>query len=204
MKKYTKKAKTLALFTVLVFSFIPSTSEAGFFDWLGESNRSFTSPGNFPIFQSGSIYAHAGFNQLEAESDTPFTTIFQHNAIIQPTSLRTVAVVKKTPVKTTASGTASKVMTVRASAYSSTPDQTDASPFITAKGTRVRDGIIAANFLPFNTLVKIPDLYGDKVFVVEDRMNARYTNTIDIWFPDRQSALNFGRQTVRIEIAGRL
>ena len=91
-----------------------------------------------------------------------------------------------------------------ASAYSSTPDQTDSTPFITAWNTRVRDGIIAANFLPFGTQIKIPELYGDKIFVVEDRMSRRYTYKIDIWFPEREQALEFGNKKVKIEVVARL
>jgi 3D (Asp-Asp-Asp) domain-containing protein len=64
----------------------------------------------------------------------------------------------------------------------------------------VRDGIIATNFLPFGTAVKIPEIYGDKVFVVEDRMNKRYWQNIDIWFPDRETALEFGRKQIVIEV----
>lgn len=93
---------------------------------------------------------------------------------------------------------------VMASAYSSTPDQTDDTPFITAWGTQVRDGIIAANFLPFGTLVKMPELYGDKIFVVEDRMNKRYTYKIDIWFPERELAMEFGNKKVKIEVVTKL
>lgn len=99
-----------------------------------------------------------------------------------------------------------KTHAVRATGYSSTPDQTDSTPFITASGTLVRDGIIAANFyvngrrVPFGTLVRIPDIYGDKIFIVEDRMNARYTNNIDIWFPERSLAKTFGSKKVTIEI----
>ena len=93
-----------------------------------------------------------------------------------------------------------KTYNVRATAYSSTVDQTDSSPFITASGTTVRDGIIAANFLPFGTVVRIPDVYGDKLFVVEDRMHERYWYNIDIWFPKRGLAQNFGAQKVKIEI----
>lgn len=95
---------------------------------------------------------------------------------------------------------------VGASGYSSTPGQTDDSPFITASGKYVRDGIIAANFhvngkrVAFGTKVRIPKIYGDKIFVVEDRMNSRYTNNIDIWFPETQLAREFGRKTVTIEI----
>jgi hypothetical protein len=53
-------------------------------------------------------------------------------------------------------------------AYSSTADQTDSSPFITANGKNVKDGIVACNFLAFGTKVKFPDMYGDKVFTVEE------------------------------------
>lgn len=66
--------------------------------------------------------------------------------------------------------------------YSSTPDQTDSSPFIAADGYRVYDGMIANNCLPFGTQIKIPTLYGDKVFEVHDRMNSRYgCAKFDIW-----------------------
>ena len=90
--------------------------------------------------------------------------------------------------------------TVMASAYSSTPDQTDDTPFITAKGTYVRDGIVAANFLPFGTAIKIPEVFGDKIFIVEDRMNKRYRYNVDVWFPSKELAKQFGRKTVRIEV----
>ena len=96
----------------------------------------------------------------------------------------------------------SATLVVVATAYSSTPDQTDSTPFITASGDHVRDGIVAANFLPFGTQFKIPAYYGNKVFTVDDRMNARYDgmHTIDIWFNSRQSAIDFGRQRLAIEL----
>lgn len=82
-------------------------------------------------------------------------------------------------------------------AYSSTPDQTDDSPFITAIGTTVRDGIVAANWLPIGTYVRMPALYGEKVFVVEDRMHPKNAHKLDIWMETRQGAKEFGvRQTV--------
>ncbi|OGN34212.1 MAG: hypothetical protein A3I39_00660 [Candidatus Yanofskybacteria bacterium RIFCSPLOWO2_02_FULL_47_9b] len=87
-----------------------------------------------------------------------------------------------------------------ATAYSSSVDETDSTPFITAKGTYVRDGIIAANFLPFGTAVKIPAIYGNKIFVVEDRMNQRFSDRIDLWFPSKQAARQFGKKKVIIEI----
>jgi len=94
-----------------------------------------------------------------------------------------------------------KTITVVITAYSSTPDQTDDSPFITASNKQVKDGIIANNMLPFGTKIKIPKLYGDKIFVVEDRMNKRMGNhRFDIWMPTESSALNFGVKTVEIEV----
>lgn len=94
-----------------------------------------------------------------------------------------------------------KKIKVVVTAYSSTPDQTDSTPFITASGKYVRDGIIANNMLPFGTKVRIPSLYGDKVFTVEDRMNRKKSNYhFDIWFPDRISAINFGVKTVEMEV----
>ena len=95
-------------------------------------------------------------------------------------------------------------MTVVASAYSPRPEETDSTPFITASGTRTRDGIIAANFLPFGTKVRFPDAFGDKVFTVEDRMNRRYTNAyphrIDMAFEKTKDAIRFGRQAITLEI----
>ena len=49
-------------------------------------------------------------------------------------------------------------------AYSSTVDQTDSTPFTTAWQTPVRDGVVAINFLPLGSLVRFPDEYGDKIF----------------------------------------
>ena len=87
---------------------------------------------------------------------------------------------------------------VLATAYSSTEDQTDASPFITAAGTRVHRGTLAANFLPFGTQVRI----GNTEYTVLDRMNSRYNGKyiVDLWFPTRAEAVSFGVQVIEIEI----
>jgi 3D (Asp-Asp-Asp) domain-containing protein len=86
-------------------------------------------------------------------------------------------------------------------AYSSTPEETDDTPFITAAGTAVRDGIVANNLLPFGTKIKIPGLYGDKIFVVEDRMNKKKGDYhFDIWFPSHQEAEKFGVKITYIDI----
>ncbi len=95
---------------------------------------------------------------------------------------------------------ASREMRIVVTAYSSEPWQTDSTPFHTADGTHVRDGLIAANFLPLGTRVKFPELYGDKEFIVKDRMNARYWHRADIWMPETPMARQFGVQYTTIEI----
>jgi len=86
-------------------------------------------------------------------------------------------------------------------AYSSTPEQTDSTPFITASGKKVADGIVANNMLPFGSKIKIPEVYGDKIFIVEDRMNQRKGKYhLDIWFPEYSQAKNFGAKITYIEI----
>jgi 3D (Asp-Asp-Asp) domain-containing protein len=102
---------------------------------------------------------------------------------------------------TSATEKAIKKFQVVVTAYSSTPDQTDDSPFITASGKFVEDGIIANNMLPFGTKVMIPKLYGDKIFTVEDRMNKNKSKyQVDIWMPTRPLAINFGVKTVEMEV----
>jgi len=104
------------------------------------------------------------------------------------------------PSKKAAIKSVPKTYVVPSTAYSSTKDQTDSTPFITAMGTHVRDGVVAANFLPLGTMIKIPDYFGDKTFVVEDRMNRRYDYRIDLWFATRQEAREWGLKKVKIEI----
>jgi len=94
------------------------------------------------------------------------------------------------------------VQTIRVvvTAYSSTPEQTDDTPFITAAGTPVREGIVAANFVPMGTKIKLPDIYGDKIFVVEDRMHPRKKYMVDIWFASYTEAKEFGAKLTYVEI----
>jgi 3D (Asp-Asp-Asp) domain-containing protein len=86
-------------------------------------------------------------------------------------------------------------------AYSSTTWQTDDTPFTTANGSTVRDGIVANNMLPFGTAITLPELYGNKVFTVEDRMHSRKSKyQIDIWFPTLEEAQEFGVKETYIEV----
>lgn len=94
-----------------------------------------------------------------------------------------------------------KKLPVIITAYSSTPSQTDDTPYITASGSWVKEGIVANNYLPFGTKIRIPEIYGDKVFTVEDRMSWKKGNYhVDIWFPEYQQALSFGAKRTYIEI----
>ena len=89
-------------------------------------------------------------------------------------------------------------------AYNSEAAQTDASPCITANGFNVcnhgEEDTIAANFLKFGTKVQIPELFGDRVFVVRDRMNKRHSDRVDVWMKDRSDAIKFGVKVAEIRV----
>jgi len=69
----------------------------------------------------------------------------------------------------------------------------------TASGTKAKKGTIAAdtNVFPFGTRMRIPG-YGDGV--VEDRGGAIKGGKIDLFFKTHKQALEWGRQTVTVEV----
>lgn len=136
----------------------------------------------FPQASLGDVYSNQ--NALFFDASAP------HTASILSIARKSDTIYE--PSKTTTS--------IVVTSYNSEPGQTDATPFITAFGTQVRDGIVATNYLPKGTKVRFPDLYGDKVFVVEDRMNIRYNKRMDIWSADKQFSRNFGARYLRMEI----
>ncbi len=93
-----------------------------------------------------------------------------------------------------------KVIEVVVTGYSSVPWETDSDPFITASGKRTKVGIAATNFLPFGTKIKIPEIFGDQIFVIEDRMHPRFKDRIDIWFPNSWQAREFGIKKTKVYI----
>lgn len=139
----------------------------------------------------------------QAQSVSPSDNTGNSNTVIvqnQPTEKSTSSLTTL-PEPTDRPLIVKKTMTVRASAYSSTVDQCDGDPFTTASGEKVRDGIVAMNGLPFGTKIRIPSHYGDKIFTVTDRMNAKWgTKRIDIWMPSRGAAKQWGVRTVTVEI----
>lgn len=98
------------------------------------------------------------------------------------------------------------VIKVTVTAYNSLPGQTDGSPCITASGMNVCEhnieDVIATNYrwLPFGTKVRFPELFGDKFFTVQDRMNKRYSARADIWMKDYSAAKKFGKKYLVMEV----
>lgn len=88
--------------------------------------------------------------------------------------------------------------------YNSEVGQCDDTPCITANGFNLCEhGIedsIATNMLPFGTKVRFPEIFGDRVFFVRDRMNKRYYERFDIWMLSHSDAVKFGLQYTKVEI----
>jgi 3D (Asp-Asp-Asp) domain-containing protein len=139
-------------------------------------------------------------NVFRAENQN-LSIILKNSTESQPKeNLLTILIGEDKDVATVPEIKVKRVIKVTVTAYSSTPDQTDNTPFITASGSRVRDGIIAANFLRFGTKVRFPDYSGDKIFVVEDKMHPRFYHRVDIWMTERQLAKEFGVKRLEMEI----
>jgi len=170
---------------LVALSITTPSAKAGIFDWLSSTSA------NANTSEKGWSFDKI-YSSIQSKTIYTSANISQASSVIAEAS--PIAMKKKT------AKAATKTFVVTASAYSSTIDQTDSTPFITAANTFVRDGVIAANFLPIGTRIKIPELFGDKQFIVEDRMNSRYWYNIDLWFADRDTAMNFGRKQVVIEI----
>ena len=91
-------------------------------------------------------------------------------------------------------------MEVEVTWYTSRVQETDSTPFITADGSRTRDGVVAIS----------PDMmewfsFGDSLYVeylgwfeIHDIMNHRYTRSIDIWCNNHHVAFHNGRITTNI------
>ncbi|MCZ6765794.1 MAG: hypothetical protein O7D32_02560 [bacterium] len=93
---------------------------------------------------------------------------------------------------------------VVATGYSSSIWECDDTPFTTASNTRTRNGILALSRDLISRYTEgAPFSFGDPVhvsgvgsFLLEDTMNERWRNRLDIWFPSRADALQFGIREV--------
>ena len=149
-------------------------------------------------------FSHAAV-PIDDTSRSPFSDAFAM-PFAAPSGASLTAVPESFVIADTAASVSAKRISARrtvwvlVTAYSSTEDQTDGSPYITAKNTFVRDGVVAANFLSFNTRLRIPQYSMEKELVVEDRMHERFSNRIDIWMPTRGEAKQWGARWVKVEV----
>lgn len=99
----------------------------------------------------------------------------------------------------------SRMLEVTATAYTSSVDETDSTPTISAWGDRLKPGmrVIAVSRdllemgLTHGALVSVEGF--DKDFIVLDKMNKRWKKKIDIYMGnDKRKALNWGKQKVNI------
>lgn len=176
---------------------------------------------NLLVFILGIVYGLSltpSFGEVEAQEETAPESADIRELVVYGDAAefkfcgkmisRAVFIEPKTPTDicskadaASASKAAARRMRVVLTAYSSTVAQTDSTPFITANGTYVRDGIVANNGLPFGTEIRIPELFGEKVFSVQDRMHWRKGGYhFDIWFPTYEQAKNFGVKYAYVEV----
>ncbi len=109
--------------------------------------------------------------------------------------------IEEIPTATNTRPIALKTYRVDATSYTSSPEETDDTPELAADGTCTYFGMIASNFLPIGTKVRIPTQFGDKIFTVHDRMNKRYTHRIDVWMAQKKDMRQFGiKRNLQIEV----
>jgi len=90
-----------------------------------------------------------------------------------------------------------KTITATLTAYTPEVAQTDSTPFLTANGSPVKEGLVACpRHISLGTWVEIQ---GNK-YLCADRMNARYKNNFDIFMWSKSKALAFGRKTLEVKI----
>jgi len=180
----TSKQLLIAVYVLIAISIATvSPAQAGFMDWFKSIGAKSDQAQNGSF---DSLYASVLAEQPDEAEESPALLANAIAPVNAPSGITTK--------------TLRRTYTVQLSGYNSEVAQTDDSPFITAKGTHVRWGIVASNMFPFGTVIKIPSLYGDQIFVVEDRMNTRYQQNVDIWFESKAEALKLGRRTVQIEV----
>lgn len=137
----------------------------------------------------------------EAKNDYNF-----HNNQPEKAYFNTIKEVQKREIQALLSQ--GRVINMTVTAYNSEISQCDNNPCITANGFNVCkhgiEDVIATNILPFGTKVMFPELYGDKVFTVQDRMNPKYTYRADIWMVNHADAIKFGAHyNVKMVVLGK-
>ncbi|MBI2068672.1 MAG: 3D domain-containing protein [Candidatus Yanofskybacteria bacterium] len=123
--------------------------------------------------------------------------------VVAEPEIKPVVPVKETGIEV------KKKLWVTATAYSSTRWQTDDTPCITATGYNVcnkTENIIAVSrdlvrSLGYHRQVMLPSLYGSEIFLIEDTMNARFVNRIDVHHGSTKDAKDFGlKRNVELQV----
>lgn len=92
-----------------------------------------------------------------------------------------------------------ETITAEVTAYTSSVDETDDTPFLTASGETTAPGTIACpSRFKFGTMIQIEK----RIFKCNDRMHKRFrdTNHFDIWVESKAEARQWGRKTVEVSI----
>lgn len=90
-----------------------------------------------------------------------------------------------------------ETLEAKVTAYSSSPEETDSTPDITANGERTAEGGIACpRKYPFGTLFYINEL----IYRCNDRMHIRFDDRFDLWMPNKKSAIKFGIQKQNVKV----
>ena len=90
-----------------------------------------------------------------------------------------------------------QVVSATVTAYTSSEDETDSTPFENASGTRPARGSVACpRALAFGTQVVIEG----KTYKCDDRMHHKYADRYDIWVESKAEAFEWGRRTLAVVI----
>lgn len=181
-----------------MFILTSNSANAGLLDWINKDSDNV-----HPLMDSDSDWSVSKLTKFDLTQKNDATEKIPEPESV-PTQTQKVKVIKiitKTPTVAT--------YIVIATAYSSTPDQTDSTPCIAASGYNVcnkTENIIAVSrdlvrLLGYGTQVRFPELYGQKVFHIEDTMNMRFKERIDFHLDSKEEAKNFGiRRGVKMEV----
>jgi 3D (Asp-Asp-Asp) domain-containing protein len=130
------------------------------------------------------------------------TALRQELAQAREASVSRSLLVKEARILEKALAQRERVKKVTVTAYNPTEDQCDEDPYVAASMRRVRSGTIAVS----RDLFQQGWVFGRKVrikgmgiFEINDLMNKRFSNRIDVFMWDRDRAVAFGKR--RIEAA---
>lgn len=102
-----------------------------------------------------------------------------------------------------------EIYSAACTAYNPLPEQTDSTPRITSIGVDVKENYTIAvsqdyleeKILKYGDTIYIYEL--EKFYSVEDCMNKRFTNRLDVFMESKKDALKFGLKIVHFSIIGK-